>query len=196
MGSAPRCGLDGEFDIYTGMSAYIRAECQDWLPLPRNSHPHHLHVHLNGASTHRQTHVPRSRGVGTPRVIRHHGLPSLRRQWNLWGARAPGNGFSVPPSTFHATPPRIMPHIQSSTIQDWLRVNTRYVPGGTWSTLFSAHQALFLGPRAEGAEGRSPSAASLLRRSSYPFLPRLLFRAVFFCLPQYSYLLFSNEGDG
>ena len=44
--------------------------------------------------------TPRSRGVGTPRVIRHHGLPPSSEAMGSVGAPAPGNGSVVSPYTF------------------------------------------------------------------------------------------------
>ena len=66
-----------------------------WLPLPRNSHPHSLaHARCAVRTTYRYIHeTPRGRGVGTPRVIRHHGLPSFSEAMGSVGAPAPGNGL-------------------------------------------------------------------------------------------------------
>ena len=66
----------------------------DVLPLPRNSHPHDMHEHARCFHSQTYPHLPGSRGVGTPRVIRHRDfLPLLRH----WGRGSAGTGQWLQP---------------------------------------------------------------------------------------------------
>ena len=80
------------------------------------------HTHCAARTTHRHTHeTPRGRGVGTPRVIRHHGLPPSSEAMGSVGAPAPGNGSYVSPSN----PPR------NATARSTARTNVHTLPLGS-----------------------------------------------------------------
>ena len=88
------------------------------------------HAHREVRSTHRNIHNTPS-GVGTPRVIRHHGLLSFSEAMGSVGTPAPSNGFSLegeasaalectfalhrPSISSHTTPPRTTQHVPPPT---------------------------------------------------------------------------------
>ena len=124
----------------------LGAWCRFSLHWQRSTATHIItHAHRAARTTYRYTHhTPKGRGVGTPRVIRHHGLPPSSEAMGSVGAPAPGNGLfhaqesrgghpSCDPAPrtsplfgtgqwlrgatlhFHAAPPRVVLHVPSTT---------------------------------------------------------------------------------
>ena len=100
--------------------AYVQADCTNTCTCSTPSATFHRHPHRNAHAScslfHSQVHphTPGSRGVGSPSVIWHRKVPPsglwLCGSASTWQWRAPDT------STFHATPPRNVPHVPTPTV--------------------------------------------------------------------------------